>query len=88
MTVTLAAAVRCGNKPPSWMTYPSRRRNSPTVAGLTVWPSTSTAPVVGVTSPAISRSTVDLPDPLGPSRAVVRRGSNVRSVGASATRSP
>ena len=65
-------ALRCGNNPPSWMTYPILRRIR---ARWTPRPRRrrhAHLPDVGDSSPLISLSVVDLPQPLGPMRIVVR----------------
>src|SRR4051812_13962399 len=51
-------------------------------------PSMDTSPPSGVTSASNSRSTVDLPQPDGPSNAVVRPDANVRSMPSTATPAP
>src|SRR5690349_22898211 len=47
-------------------------------------PSSSTRPVVGVSSPATMRSSVDLPQPEGPSRQMKSLSATVSDVGSSA----
>src|SRR5882757_6602959 len=62
---TFPIAVRQGNSAYSWNTTP-RSGDAP----LTCAPSTRTRPAVGCTKPAIIPSSVDLPQPDGPSRHV------------------
>ena len=62
------------------MTYPSPWRTSSTVAGVSSVPAIETEPASGCTRPIISRSSVDLPQPLGPIKAVVRPAAIVRSI--------
>ena len=61
------------------MTYPSPRRTSRTVAGVSSVPSILIEPVSGRIRPIISRNSVDFPQPLGPIRTVVRPGAIARS---------
>ena len=58
------------------------------LAGDSSTPSNSTRPASGETRPTISRSSVDLPQPLGPSRTVVRPRAGISEVGASASFGP
>src|SRR5262245_64803860 len=63
---TLAATVKCGNRPASWMTYPIRRLSrikSQAVVGV---PSIKTVPARGSSKPFTSFKAVVLPDPLRP----------------------
>jgi hypothetical protein len=76
--VALSRQVRCGKSPPVWMTYPARRRIDISEAGVTATPPTFNTPwgepvgaESGKTSPRTSLSRVDLPQPLGPTTAVV-----------------
>src|SRR6266581_1632083 len=62
---TFPIAVRQGNSAYSWNTTP-RSADAP----FTCVPSTRTRPAVGCTKPAIIPSSVDLPQPDGPSRQV------------------
>src|SRR5205085_2447427 len=55
---------------------------------VTVFPSISTSPESGVSSPAITRSSVDFPLPLGPSSAVSEPGATASETLSSATYSP
>ena len=80
ISVTFRSAVRCGNNPPSWMTYPMRRRRSTALSRVNVVASNRTSPVSGSINPFISRRIVDFPQPLGPINTVVRADSAVRSV--------
>src|SRR5699024_12129941 len=59
--VTFSSTVIHGNKPPSWKTT-TRSVPGPVI----VLPFSSTSPEVGVSRPAISFNTVDLPQPDGP----------------------
>ena len=86
--VMFCSAVRWGNSPPAWMTYPMRRRRVSALAAVTASPSKATVPVSGAISPFIRRSRVDLPHPLGPIRTVVRPRGTSRSVGATARVAP
>ena len=61
--VTLSSAVRHGKRPPSWKTSATCSGFGPAHGT----PATSTRPASGRTRPAIMPSTVDLPQPLGPS---------------------
>ena len=65
---------------------PTLRRS----AGIAVMasPSTSTLPVVGNTNPAMIRSSVVLPHPLGPSSAISSPGWMAKLMSASARTSP
>ena len=58
---------------------PRPRRTSSTVAGVSSVPAIVTEPASGRTRPIIRRSSVDLPQPLGPISTVVRPGAIVRS---------
>src|SRR5579871_265160 len=80
ISVTLPRTVRWGKSPPSCTTKPIRRRKAAALACVTASPSSETVPVVGTTRPAMSRSSVDFPDPLGPINTVVRPAGTVRSV--------
>ena len=64
---TLAATLMCGNRAYDWNTIPVSRwwgGSRPTSR-----PRMTIAPLVGATNPAIIRSKVVLPQPLGPSSA-------------------
>src|SRR5437588_2879907 len=58
-----------------------RRRISSTLSGVSGVSPKRTSPPSGRSRPTISRRRVDLPQPLGPSRTVVRPGGTVRSIG-------
>ncbi len=51
---------------------------------VTSWPSSSTRPVVGVSSPATMRSSVDLPQPDGPRMVTKSLSATSKSVGCKA----
>jgi hypothetical protein len=55
---------------------------------VTSVPSISTEPESGVSSPAMTRRSVDLPEPLGPSRAVSEPSGIARETSSSAAKSP
>src|SRR5918997_900780 len=79
-----------GNSAQSWNTMPTRRRSGGT---WTRGPETSrspmrTSPPSRRSSPAIVRSRVVLPQPLGPSRATTAPGSTRRSTSRSTATSP
>jgi hypothetical protein len=78
---TFSATVRCGKSAASWNTSPIPRR----CAGrpVTSVPSTRTRPAVGRSRPETTRRRVDLPAPLGPSRA--RRSPDATSSETSST---
>ena len=71
---TFSSAVRCGKSNGSWPIRPIRRRSGgtmvPASASVTVRPASSTRPESGISRPAMTASTVDLPAPFGPSRAI------------------
>src|SRR5215469_8617119 len=79
MRPTLLRASRCGNRPPSWITYPMRRRRAGALRASTPSPSSSTLPWSGATRPSARRRSVDFPHPLAPIKTVVVRGANARS---------
>ncbi len=58
----------CGNRLNCWKTIPIRARSLSTSASGSVIssPSTKIRPLVGVSSMLTQRSSVDLPEPLGP----------------------
>ena len=58
------------------------------VAGLSSVPAILTEPASGWTRPIITRSSVDLPQPLGPIKTVVRPAAIVRSIWWSTTNPP
>jgi hypothetical protein len=58
---TLSSTVRCGNSEYFWKTMPRRRSGCVTGAPLAV-----TVPFHGASEPSTMRSSVDLPQPLGP----------------------
>ena len=68
---TLPSTVRCGNRPPCWMTYPIARRSSCAGTLETSSPSTVMRPLVGSVRRLIIRSVVVLPDPELPTRATI-----------------
>ena len=69
-------AVSTGSRLNDWKTKPTlRERHSASCAGviaLTSAPPTRTVPLVGLSSPAMRLSSVDLPEPDGPMSAVKR----------------
>src|SRR4051794_11697923 len=65
-----------------------RRRSAGAVAGVSSTPSSVTVPPSGAIRPTMSRSSVDLPQPLGPISTVVRPGSTVSDVGCSTVTPP
>src|SRR5947199_5065534 len=65
-----------------------RRRTSSTFSGVSGTSPKRTSPASGLSRPTISRRSVDLPQPLGPSRTVVRPGGRVRSIGPTAALRP
>ncbi len=67
----MAATLRCGNSAQSWKTMPTRRRSGGTteVPDVRTRSPTTTRPASGRSSPAMVRSSVVLPHPLGPSSA-------------------
>src|SRR5947209_19245556 len=58
-----------------------RRRASSTLSGVSGTSPKRTSPASGRSRPTISRRRVDLPQPLGPSRTVVRPGGRAKSIG-------
>ncbi len=72
---TLVSAVRHGRRRGSWKTSPTRGSGPSTGR-----PSTSTLPSAAGSSPAMTRSRVLLPQPLGPTRATTDRRSISRSI--------
>ncbi len=70
---TFAATSRCGKSAPSWGTYPTRRPRAGTdlPAPATMRSPIETVPASGSRNPATSRSSVVLPQPDGPSTAVM-----------------
>ena len=71
---TFWKAVRTGSRLNDWNTKPTfasaTPRAAPRVIALTSAPPTRTVPLVGLSSPAMRLSRVDLPEPDGPMRAV------------------
>src|SRR5258706_6204605 len=63
-----------------------RRRRAWALSGRSASPSKTTRPPSGAINPAMSRSTVDLPQPLGPIRTVVVPSAKSSESGASAKR--
>ena len=80
---TLPRTVRQGNSVGSWKT--TMREGSGSVMAV---PSCATAPAVGASSPATRRSSVDLPQPLGPSRATNSPGRTCRLTSSSTCSAP
>src|SRR5688572_9889248 len=80
---TLPVTVSQGNSAYSWKTTP--RSGAGPVTGR---PSTRTVPVVGARKPATMFSSVDLPQPDGPSRQTSSRSATARSISASAGPAP
>ena len=68
--VTLRSTVRCGNSSKFWNTMPMRCRTlrASAPAACTSAPSNMTRPPSSVSSALAQRSSVDLPEPLGPIR--------------------
>ena len=82
----LAATSRWGKRASSWNISPIPRRCGGTPSRSR--PSSVTAPASSGCSPAIARSSVDLPPPLGPRTATVSPSSTARSTPASASWPP
>ena len=80
-SVAFSSALRWGKSPPSWMTYPMRRRSDCARLGSIGSPPMVIEPVSGVMRPRIKRSSVDLPDPLDPTSATQLSLSTVKLVG-------
>ena len=85
---TFSATVRCGNRACSWNTSPTWRRSGSTPARRRrrrPRRRCAIAPASAPISPATSRSSVDLPHPLGPTRASSSPSSSARSTSSTAT---
>ena len=80
---TLSRTVRQGNSVGSWNT--TMRDGS---GWVMAWPSCVMRPCSGASSPATSRSSDDLPQPLGPSKATNSPGASVRLTSSSTCRRP
>src|SRR5918997_4511665 len=78
----LPPTVRHGNRRGCWNTTPAPRPGTGAV------PPTRTVPPVGCSNPAISRSSVLLPQPDAPTRTRNSPAGTVRSTGPTATTSP
>src|SRR5260221_4491173 len=67
-SMTFSRVVRCGNRLNCWNTMPTSARTA--LMSLLLWarrlPSTKISPPLGVSRWLMQRSTVDLPEPLGP----------------------
>ena len=87
---TLAATSRCGKSAPCWKTMPILRRSGSThsPSSATVRPPMRTRPASGRSKPAIMRSSVVLPEPLGPSSATIWPWSTRREAPSTALRAP
>jgi hypothetical protein len=72
---TLPTVVRQASRRDSWNTRPTRGSGP-----VTVSPSSATVPAPAAIRPAITRSSVLLPQPLGPIRATTSRGRMSRSI--------
>ena len=81
----LARTRRCGNSPPSWNTIDVPRSLGGT--RVTSRPRSSIVPASSTSSPAIARSKVVLPHPLGPSRVRISPGLTSTSTPSRAARS-
>ena len=87
---TLRATVRWGKRAASWKTIPMRRRSAGTNApGPDIMrPATRTSPPSGRSRPATARSSVVLPQPLGPRRATSDPAGTARSTPRSTRAAP
>ncbi|KQT94231.1 hypothetical protein ASG49_04850 [Marmoricola sp. Leaf446] len=87
---TLRSTSRWGNRAWSWKTMPTRRRSG----GRCRWPSSTTSPPTPTTPasecsrPATSRSSVDLPQPEGPTTVTTSPGATSRSSPRTASTAP
>src|SRR6185295_2817208 len=91
-SMTFSSAVSAGSSWNDWNTKPSMRPRSSARRSSSSWkrswPSMCTEPLVGVSSPASSASSVDLPEPEAPTTASASPGVTARSMSRRMTSSP
>ena len=80
-SVMFSSTVRWGNRLNCWNTMPTSARTWSRSVEVSVRskPSTTTVPSVGISSRLTQRSTVDLPDPLGPTMTTTSPSATSRS---------
>src|SRR6185295_17640650 len=89
-SMMFSSAVRCGNRLNCWNTMPTSARTA--LMSLLLWvsrrPSTQISPLVGVSRWLMQRSTVDLPETLGPMMTTTLPACTVRSTPFTACMAP